>query len=349
MFTSARIKLTFWYLTVIMLISLTFSGVIYGIVSREVDRFESMQRTRMERKLRDEIIFPSGPGIFRRLLEQDGMANPELVRETKERILYVLFLANGSIFILAGWFGYVLAGRTLRPIQKMVDDQHRFVSDASHELKTPLASLKIGFEVYLRDSKRTLHDADELVRESIEEVGKLQSLTESLLNLAEYENRDASMGIEKVSLKTIVDDAVKKLKNIAHKRNIGIKTNIPDITIHGNKKGLTSVFTILIDNAIKYSNEGSEVVVSAQTKESTVRISVKDQGMGISLEDLPRIFDRFYRADSSRKKSGAGGNGLGLSIARQIALEHQGSLHAESTLGQGSEFILELPTQVSNA
>ena len=253
MFKSARIKLTVWYLLIIMMVSLTFSVVIFGMVSREVDRFDMMQRTRVERSLRDDILLPPGSIPFRRFIEEHGMANPELVQETKERILYVLFLANGSIFILAGWFGYILAGRTLQPIKRMVDHQNRFVSDASHELKTPLASLKIAFEVFLRDRKRTLKDADIIIQESVDEVQKLQTLSESLLEIAENEEGSEKFMMEKLNIESVINEAMKKIRNLAHKKNVEFKINVPKFSLRGNKKSLVSLFTILFDNAIKYS------------------------------------------------------------------------------------------------
>ena len=343
MFKSARIKLTVWYLLIIMMVSLTFSIVIFGMVSREVDRFEMMQRTRVERRLRDDILLPPGSVPFRRFIEEHGMANPELVQETKERILYVLFLANGSIFILAGWFGYILAGRTLQPIKRMVDHQNRFVSDASHELKTPLASLKIAFEVYLRDHKRTLKDADIIIQESVDEVQKLQTLSESLLEIAENEEGSEKFMMEKLNIESVINEAMKKIRNLAHKKNVEFKINVPKFSLRGNKKSLVSLFTILFDNAIKYSHEGSLVDVTAKVIDSKLSVIVKDSGIGISTQDLPRVFDRFYRADSARSKSDTGGNGLGLSIARQIALKHGGSLFVESVLGKGSTFVFEFP------
>ncbi len=313
------------------------------MVSREVDRFEQMQRARVERRLREEIVMPQGPGPFLRFLQENRMANPELVQETKERILYVLFLANGSIFILAGWFGYILAGRTLRPIQKMVDDQNRFISDASHELKTPLASLKIAFEVYLRDHKRTLKDADQIIQESVEEVRKLQTLSESLLEVSEHEDANDKFVTEQLEIESAIGEAMNKVKHLAHEKNIEFKIHVQKISLRGNKKALVNLFTILFDNAIKYSDEKSDVEVRTKTSDSKLSVFIKDNGLGISAQDLPRVFDRFYRADSARSKSKVGGNGLGLSIARQITLKHGGTLSVESTLGKGSTFVVELP------
>lgn len=343
MFSSARIKLTLWYLIIIMMVSMTFSVVIFGMVSREVDRFEMMQRTRVERRLREDILLPQGAGVFRRFIDEHGMANPELVKETKERILSVLFLANGSIFILSGWFGYVLAGRTLRPIQKMVEGQNRFISDASHELKTPLASLKIALEVYLRDHKRTSKDADLLVKESIQEVKKLEKLTASLLELAEYEQGEEKLNTEVLSLADMIDGALERTKNIAQQKNIDFKREVTDCKLRGNKKQLDTLLVILIDNAIKYSLESSSITIATSTEKRKLLVRIKDQGIGIGPDDLPRIFDRFYRADSARTRSGSGGNGLGLSIARQIAMKHGGTIHVASKLKQGSTFTLELP------
>jgi signal transduction histidine kinase len=139
---------------------------------------------------------------------------------------------------------------------------------------------------------------------------------------------------------------LKKTKNLARKKSIEFETHIKQIHLQGNKKGLVTVFTILIDNAIKYSNEKGRIEISTKTQDHTLIASIQDHGIGIGTEDLPRIFDRFYRADTARSRSGVGGNGLGLSIARQIAIKHGGTLYAKSTLGQGSIFTIELPISV---
>ena len=163
MYKTARIKLTAWYLLIIVMVSLSFSTIIYRSYSDEVERFERTQR------LRFAIRFERPT---------------DLLEDSKHRVLMTLIYINGLIFVTSAGLGYFLAGRTLKPIEEMVEEQNRFIADASHELKTPLTSLKTAFEVYLRDKNGTLPDAKMIITESITEVNKLQFLSESLLKLA---------------------------------------------------------------------------------------------------------------------------------------------------------------------
>ena len=148
MFNSARLKLTAWYLLGIMCISILFSSIIYRGLMSEVNRFEQIQRFRFERRLEEGEIVPKTI-IFK--LPPPIPGSQELIEETEKRILIMLITVNAGIFIISGLLGYVLAGRTLKPIKEMMDEQNRFISDASHEFRTPLTSLKSGFEVFLRN------------------------------------------------------------------------------------------------------------------------------------------------------------------------------------------------------
>jgi signal transduction histidine kinase len=344
MFRSARLQLTAWYLFIIMIVTITFSAAFYRVLVVEVDRFEKAQRFRIELGLKTGEYFPSNTRY------RVGMSplpiNAELLGEIKHRILLVLVLVNGAVFFLSGGLGYLLAGRTLRPIGKMVDEQNRFISDASHEFKTPLTSLKTAFEVYLRNKKRTRAEADTLVTESIEEVNRLQTLSESLLELAQFQIPNGLSHTEQVSLKVILSKAVSKVNVVADSKNIHIEDGTPDITLKGNPYALVDLFVILLDNAIKYSPQKTSVTLSAKTTDGMVLISVSDQGPGIDKKDLPYIFDRFYRSDSARSKTSTGGYGLGLAIAKKIALSHKGTI---SVLGnkKGSTFTVRLPRRIS--
>lgn len=338
MFTQARIKLTLWYVLIIMFVSLSFSGVIYRVLVSELDRFEQSQRFRIERRFLD--LQPAPPRFP--ILEA-----PELVAETRHRILLSLMVANMGILFSSAALAYFLAGRTLLPIQKMVDDQHRFVSDASHELKTPLTSLKTAFEVYLRDRSRTLKDADTVISESVTEVNNLQSLSESLLALAQNQTNGQSRSFTSLSLSAVITAAIRQIYPQARSKKIHLSSDLTEIHLQGNKLTLTNLLVILLDNAVKYSSSGKSVKINTRLDGNWAVITVSDQGIGIPASDLPHIFDRFFRSDTARSKSSAGGYGLGLAIAKSIVDLYHGSVSAVSRPGEGSVFTVKLPVNYS--
>ena len=146
-----------------------------------------------------------------------------------------------------------------------------------------------------------------------------------------------------MNIKDAVDSAVSRIKPQASKKGIKISVSVPKLFVMADERSLTELFTILLDNAVKYSQNKKEVIVEGQSVDSKIKLSVKDNGIGIKKEDIPMIFDRFYRADKSRTKQEFKGYGLGLSIAKRIVDLHKGSIHVESQEGQGSEFIVLLP------
>lgn len=329
MFNSARLKLTAWYLLLIMLISGAFSLVIYRVQSNELERFASLQRLRIERRfVQDETPLPLPP-----------MPYPELVAETEQRLALSLLMINGIILIFAGGVGYFLAGRTLKPIAEMVDEQNQFISDASHELRTPLTSLKIAMEVHLRDKDFTVKDTRTLIADSLGEVNRLQSLAEGLLKLA----REERPKFEQVKLSKIISQALSRIKPIAKQKGVVLSNKMTESEIFGDQFELTDLLVILLDNAIKYSQPGSTVIVSSKRTDGSVVVNVEDSGMGIDEKDRPHIFDRFYRGDLARGKSGSGGYGLGLSIAKKIVDAHHGTISVASQPNKGTTFTVHLP------
>lgn len=336
MFHSARLKLTAWYLLFIMLISLFFTVVIYRGLTSELERFARMQRFRIERRLYTDA-YAHLPSNLPPVIEL------ELIEETKKRLMLVLAGINGGILIFFGGMGYFLAGRTLRPIQEMVDEQNQFISDSSHELRTPLTSLKSSMEVYLRDRHPTMKEAKSLMGESIDEVNKLQQLSESLLQLAQYQKPDGYALFEKLFLVDVVNQVLSKIEPLAIKKQITIRSKVKHIEIEGNKYGLVDLLVLLLDNAIKYSRPKSRIEITGEKTDGLVFLAVKDQGIGIDEKDINHIFDRFYRADSARMKTSEGGYGLGLSIAKRIVDVHKGTIHVSSTVGKGTTFTVKLP------
>lgn len=330
-FQTARLKLTAWYLLIIMLVSLSFSAVIYRALTIELERMSRIQRYRIENRLRDTVVVPFNETF------PPPLPDPQLLEYIKNRIISILVLVNGSIFVLSGALGYLLAGRTLKPIADMLDEQNRFISDASHELRTPLTALKSTMEVSLRDKNLTVASAKAILKDGISDVDTLQRLTDSLLSLAHYQK---PMGApdEKVALREAITNAVKQVTPLAEKKHITIQTDLGEHTIVGNRYSITDLAVILLDNAIKYGKTGGTIFLQTEKKDKTVVFTVRDNGMGIAKKDLPHIFDRFYRADASRSKNATNGYGLGLSIAKKIVEAHHGTITVTSKVNAGSTF-----------
>ena len=341
MFRHARIKLTAWYLLIIMAISMSFSFVIYRMMTFEMDRFAERQQSRIVRELENTAFFPAPP---RPINDTKFIVfDPAILQETKQRLAMQFLIINVTIIIIAGGLGYVLAGKTLRPIASMLDEQKRFISDASHELRTPLTALKSSIEVATRDKNMTLDDARAVLKDNITDVNTLQTLTDQLLELARLEMNGNKKYFETVDIQTIVATAIKRVAPIAKKRNVRIETDMHSSIVYGNTQTLIDSCVVLLDNAIKYSAKNKSVTVIMTTQGGSAVISIQDEGIGISPSDLPHIFDRFYRADAARSKSKTNGYGLGLSIAKKIIEEHNGKLTVKSTLHKGSTFTISLP------
>ncbi|HVZ58798.1 MAG TPA: ATP-binding protein [Patescibacteria group bacterium] len=331
MFHHARLKLTLWYIFIAVVITFLFSLLAYNGFRFEVER--GLQRQRVY--IQQNFLTPNGSTITLRQID------PTLQEEIRERLVLRIIYIDLAVIIVAAVGGYFLAGRTLKPIQTMVDEQNRFVADASHELRTPLTALRAEMETSLLENNLAAPDAKKLIKSNLEEVVRLQRLSDSLLELATY-NHTASHKINDVSLLQIMEEALKKVSPLAKKKNITIQNNARDASINGDSHRLSELFVILLDNAIKYSPAKSEVKIMSKKNDGQIEISVQDQGIGIAPEDLPFIFDRFYRSDKSRSKSTTAGYGLGLAIAKQIAKEHKGSITVKSSLDKGSTFTVSL-------
>lgn len=340
MFYHARLKLTAFYLLTIMTISIVFSLVVYRTSTLELGRSLRIQAWRI---IPPENINPDEPDY--RIFPRRGFLeiHQEIYDEARERIAIYLILINLGILVFAGSAGYFLAGRTLKPIANMLSEQKRFVADASHELRTPLTAIKTETEVILRDKKLNLKLAKSQLNSTLEEIGKLTSLTDYFLRLTKYQQSKTKFAFQKFNLKSAVQEACQKLRTPAQEKGIKIVKNLNNVFLSADKTSLTELITILLDNAIKYSRKNNQVIVSLESKKNHAQIKIQDFGIGIKVSDIPYIFNRFYRADSSRSKNVVVGYGLGLSIAKSIVDLHHGKIHVDSAINQGSTFIVTLP------
>lgn len=324
-FHSASLKLTAWYLSIIMVISIAFSFIVYGISDAELSRG-----------------FPPRDDVGRRLLlnpEAFETLREERVEEGRVRLLGNLFIVNVVTLTLGGGASYVLARRTLSPIKQAMDAQGRFISDASHELRTPLTAMQTEIEVALRDKKLDKAAAKHLLESNLEEVNNLRGLTDRLLQLSN--GHDVVLG--SVSLEEPAITALNRVLPLAQAKGIAIENNVPPILVRASSESLGDLLVILLENAIKYSPKGSRVVVDAKSQGQNAVLTVADTGVGIKAVDLPHVFDRFYRADLSRSKQHVEGHGLGLAIAKSIVETHKGSIEVESAPGQGTTITVIFP------
>ncbi|MCX6811327.1 MAG: HAMP domain-containing sensor histidine kinase [Candidatus Berkelbacteria bacterium] len=336
-FKSAYLKLTLFYVLIVMIISLVFSFVIYNISSSELNRGLGRQ-TRVLRELPTENRPPFPIQDLEKIrLEQLDASNNHL------RLNLIYF--NLLILALSSIASYFFAKRTLRPIEEMVNAQNRFIADASHELKTPLTAMRAEIEVNLRDRKLKLSETKKLLKSNLEEINKLESLSSALLKLAKYQE-DLKLDFEKLSLPEIVTKAYEKVENIASEKSIEFDNNFEEVYIKGDKQSLVELFVILLDNAVKYSPKKSKVSIKISKDHKFAQIKIIDHGVGIKASDLPYIFNRFYRADNSRSKEEIDGYGLGLSIAKRITELHGGNIIVKSKIRDGSTFIVKLPARI---
>ncbi len=340
-FQIARVKLTAWYVMLILIISAAFSVGIYEIATNELNRFDQQQQRRLENKLRDPFVTEL-PDEIRNELER-RLAEGSFIEESKRRIRLTLLLLNLGILFSSGTLGYFLAGRTLRPIDEMVKQQNQFISDASHELKTPLTALKTELEVNLRDKNLSLNDSKKLLQSNLEEVNSLVHLSESLLTLSQNHEQKNHSALESIKAVDLTIAALKKVIPLAKDKHIVIENKTGNEILQGNFKSLTDCLVILLDNAIKYSEKNTTISLNSGKKDGMIFIAVSDQGIGIPKKELPLIFNRFYRSDTSRNKNNSKGFGLGLSIAKKIIVSNEGKIEVKSTENKGTTFTIYLP------
>lgn len=224
----------------------------------------------------------------------------------------------------------------------------RFTADASHELRTPVALIRSTAEIGLR-KEREQGDYRQALREILDESERTTLLLENLLDLARADAGKASLRSEPVGLAEIVRLTCEQAGKLAQQKQIQFLARVPaeDVIVQGDSAALRRLLHLLLDNAVKYSPAGGCVYVQLRRNGVTAAVEVEDAGVGIAAEDLPHIFERFYRADKARGRE-SGGAGLGLALANWIVQAHGGAIQAESELGKGSRFVVTLPVQRSS-
>lgn len=328
-FKSASLKLTGWYLVILMMLSVGFSLAIYQITTSEFhSRLEQLQ-----------VAIQEMPYSIQRQIDNSLLADMvEAEAAARTNLSLQLFYVNLFVLILGGLGGYFLARQNLKPIEKAHEAQSRFTSDASHELRTPLAVMKTELEVIIRDKTATSEEMREVLVSNLEEVDKLTKLSEMLLNLSQLDHVKLNLG--PVNLSKITQSVLTNYKSIDDRFVVKIKKQS---IVYGNEMAIIDLIKILIDNAIKYSPANSKIHLKISKHGDMARFEITNSGEGIKPDKLPHVFDRFFRADSSR--TGHRGYGLGLALAKNIVELHKGELSVTSQAGKDTTFSFELPTK----
>jgi signal transduction histidine kinase len=249
-------------------------------------------------------------------------------------ILTLLLTALGGLF---------LAGRALVPARRAYARQREFIADASHELRTPLTMLRADAEVLLRSRNRMDSDDVDLLEDVVAETSHMSALANNMLNLARLDAGDVPIEQDVVDLATVATEIGHRTRPLAQEHGVSIRLDRTEpVLVVGDRLLLEQATLILIDNAIKYNRPGGEVIIRVSTDADHALLEVRDTGIGITPEHLPHLGERFYRVDKARSRE-AGGAGLGVSIARTIAVRHHGSLQLASEQDSGTKATLALP------
>jgi heavy metal sensor kinase len=231
----------------------------------------------------------------------------------------------------------VIFNEMLDNIQRSIEAQKRFTSDVSHEIRSPLTSLRGSIEVALR-KKRPVEEYEEVLRNNLADILRLSRITDNLLFLARADNNIQELRMQWFDLDQLLENTVARLRPKADAAGLSLSGEYQEhLEMRGDTDLLEQAFANLIDNAIKYTPSAGSVNVRAREQDGAVRVIVSDTGIGIPEEDVTHIFDRFYRVNKERSRK-LGGTGLGLAITKWIVNSHGGTIAVKSTVGRGSEF-----------
>jgi signal transduction histidine kinase len=260
--------------------------------------------------------------------------------------LVSLLLLVGA-FMLCGSLvgGLYLSRRALLPTRLALERQQTFTTDASHELRTPLTLLRADAEALLRSRNKMDPDDIFLLENIVSEASHMSQLVTNLLTLARLDAGAATIKRRPIDLAAVAETIVRRSQAYAQEKQVMLTLEtVPEACVLGDQALLEQLLLILLDNAIKYNQPGGTVTLGVARLEQQVQIRIVDSGIGIPAQDLPHLGERFYRVDKARSRE-AGGAGLGLAIARSILASHGGTLHFESTLGQGTIATARLPAE----
>ena len=261
------------------------------------------------------------------------------------RLMVIIMTGTASGFFVIIWAGHYLAQRALVPIKASWEKQQQFVTDASHELRTPIAVIKTNTELLLHHPDHTIEEESVRIAGILKESTRMGKLVATLLTLARADSDQIELDWNGVLLPDLLRDIIEQFQPIAEMKGIYISTDIDaQREVKGDRERLHQLFVILLDNAVKYTPAQGHITVTSYSHKGSAHVTIKDTGIGISKKNIPFIFERFYRGDKVRSRDD-GGSGLGLAIAKWIIEKHDGKISVNSVKGEGTQFHLQLPLE----
>lgn len=245
------------------------------------------------------------------------------------------------------WKGVVLVFHDITDLKRLEQMRKDFVANVSHELRTPITSIKGFAETLLDGAMNDKEILDEFLTIILNESHRLQVLIQDLLDLSKMENKGFSLNLSRVNIKELLENSLQMLRTKAVEKDIQLELSIDDETtvIDGDMDRLKQVFINVINNSLSYSPKEAKVAVKAKNLDDSVLIQIIDTGIGIEENQLPRIFERFYRVDKARSRN-SGGTGLGLAIVKHIIEAHEGAVEINSKVGEGTTVTIRLMKEI---
>ena len=314
MFIRARLKLTALYVLIVALIITGFSLFLYHSISSNLG--DASQ---------DEF--------------SDSQHQQAFIGHTLDDTQNNILIADIFILLTAAGLSYILAGYTLKPIQRSVEAQRAFASNASHELRTPLAVMKNGIEVLLRNKNYSKDDTERTFNSNLEEITHMSSMVQDLLFLARSDNQGVTE-MSTIDMANIVKLVTDRMRPLALNKGIQLNYEIiasNPLLIQASIQHLERAIINIIQNSIEHTPTGGSITISLMNDSKEAHVQIIDTGTGIEPKNLPLIFTRFHKGESSQ------GTGLGLSIVKEIIDQHHGSVDVVSSVGIGTTVSIHIP------
>lgn len=308
------------------------------ITNPPADRF--LQAWYYEQGQRDDLspLPPQVNELFTKAVAEEKEQAAEIALQGRNWVIVMTPLYNGKMIR-----GAVAVLRDMTEERRLDKLRKDFIANVSHELRTPIAMLQGYSEAIVDDIAATDEEKKELAKVIYDESLRMGRLVNDLLDLARMEAGHLTLHHEQVPLKPYIERIIHKFQALAKEKGVRLFVEMNDeLIVSFDPDRIEQVLTNLIDNALRHTDEGGEVCVIVDVDEEAVRISVQDSGSGIAEEDLPFVFERFYKADKARTR-GRSGTGLGLAIAKNIVEAHKGTIAVHSKLGEGTTFTFTLP------